>query len=183
MRVVIDTNVLLVANEQHEGASPECVQTCVRKLQEVQAKGIAVIDDANLILNEYRNKTRLHPAKGVGDVFLKGLLRQSGNPKHVEQVSITPVTQTSEDMFVEFPDPNLQLDFDAPDRKFVAVSYAHPQKPVILQAVDCKWLDWWPALRVNGITVEFLCPQDICSFYKRKFPTKAIPNIPASSDF
>ena len=35
MRAVIDTNVLLVANEQHADVSPDCVATCVRRLTEM----------------------------------------------------------------------------------------------------------------------------------------------------
>lgn len=32
MKAVIDTNVLLVANRQHDDVSPECVQECVKRL-------------------------------------------------------------------------------------------------------------------------------------------------------
>jgi len=68
---VIDTNVLLVANGQHDEASPECVSECVRRLQSMQTNGIAVIDDGFRVLGEYQNKTQIAPPKGVGDVFLK----------------------------------------------------------------------------------------------------------------
>lgn len=175
MRAVIDTNVLLVANEQHEGVSPDCVAACVRRLKEMQANGITVIDDSFLILGEYQNKTQISPPKGVGDVFLKWLLRNLSNPQRVEQVTITELDETS---FAEFPDAELQPKFDAPDRKFAAVANAHPGKPVILQAADCKWLDWWSALRAKGVEVDFLCPEDACRFYEKKFPTLAAPVLP-----
>lgn len=175
MRAVIDTNVLLVANNQHAEASPDCVSKCVRILQEMQSTGTTVIDDSFLILREYQNKTQLKPPKGVGDVFLKWLLRNAGNTRHAEQVAITA---TADDTYIEFPDSELQPIFDAPDRKFAAVANAHPAKPVILQAVDCKWLNWWQALRVKGIRVEFLCPDDACRFYKKKFPDQVVPAIP-----
>jgi hypothetical protein len=175
MRAVIDTNVLLVANNQHAEASPDCVTACVHRLLEMQAQGITVIDDSFRILKEYRHKTQLQPPKGVGDVFLKWLLRNAGKLQHVEQVSIS---ETAKDTFAEFPDPALQLVFDAADRKFAAVSNAHPHKPVILQAVDCKWLDWSQALHAKGIRVEFLCPEDACRFYKKKFPSKETPAVP-----
>jgi hypothetical protein len=60
-------------------------------------------------------------------------------------------------------------DFDAPDRKFVAVAAAHADRPPILQAADSKWLDWQDALKEHGITVELLCPQDIRRFHANKF--------------
>lgn len=175
MRAVIDTNVLLVANGQHQDVSEDCVAECVRRLQDMQNSGITVIDDSYRILSEYQNKTHLKPPKGVGDVFLKWLLRNTANTARVELVSIT---ETQENVFEEFPDSNLQPEFDAPDRKFAAVANAHPQKPVIFQAADCKWLKWWPALAAKGVEVDFLCPEDACRFFQKKFPAQALPKLP-----
>lgn len=175
MKAVIDTNVLLVANGQHGDVSADCIAECVRRLLHMQSAGVTVIDDSYRILEEYRHKTKLNPPKGPGDVFLKWLLRHAGNPYHVEQVQITEITQ---DCFAEFPDPVLEQVFDAPDRKFAAVAHAHLDKPPIWQAADCKWLDWWSALREKGVRVEFLCPIDACGFYRSKFPSKPLPPLP-----
>lgn len=175
MRAVIDTNVLLVANGQHVGTSEDCVIECVKRLRAMQSFGITVIDDGYRILGEYQNKTSLNPPKGVGDVFLKWLLREAGKTACVEQV---PLTETAENCFAEFPDPALEPLFDPPDRKFAAVAHGHPDRPLILQAADCKWLDWWPALRAKGVLVEFLCPEDVCGFYQKKFPNKPPPKLP-----
>lgn len=175
MKAVIDTNVLLVANGDHADVSADCIIECVRRLQGMQASGVTVIDDGFRILGEYRNKTKVNPPKGVGDVFLKWLLREANNPARVEQVTIT---ETSDDCFAEFPDPALQPAFDAPDRKFAAVAHVHPNKPPIWQAADCKWLDWWQPLQAQGVTVAFLCGQDACRFYVRKFPHKPVPSLP-----
>ena len=176
MKAVIDTNVLLVANRQHEDVSPECVQECVKRLLSMKTGGITVVDEGFRIFREYQNKTHPNQPKGVGDVFLLWLLKNKSNPRYVEQVSLT-VTGT--DSFEEFPCPELQPVFDAPDRKFVAVANAHPDKPPIWQAADCKWLDWWPELAKKGVRVDFLCPEDACRFYRRKFPNKPEPELPA----
>lgn len=175
MRAVIDTNVLLVANGQHADVSPDCVSECVRRLQAMEKAGVTVIDDGFRILGEYQHKTSLNPPKGVGDVFLKNLLRNVSNKVRVEQVSLTEVIV---DEFAEFPDQTLQPVFDAPDRKFAAVAHAHPDKPPIWQAVDCKWLDWWPALQEKGVEIDFLCLDDVCGFYRNKFPNKPLPPLP-----
>lgn len=175
MKAIIDTNVLLVANGQHDDVSADCVTACVCRLLAMQKSGTTVIDDGYCILSEYQQKTRLHPPKGVGDVFLKWLLRHAGNGACVEQVTIT---EMAGDCFAEFPDPVLQASFDPPDRKFVAVACAHPDRPPIWQAADCKWLDWWPSLAVSGVTVEFLCAEDACWFYGRKFPNNPVPALP-----
>lgn len=175
MRAVIDTNVLLVANGDHADVSADCVTECVRRLQAMQVGGVTVVDDGFRILGEYLHKTQVNPPKGVGDVFLKWLLREARNPARVEQVALTEIAA---DSFAEFPDPLLEPTFDAPDRKFAAVAHAHPGKPPVWQAADCKWLDWWQALKVHGVSVEFLCANDACRFYAKKFPNKPAPSLP-----
>ena len=51
--------------------------------------------------------------------------------------------------------------FDPDDRKFIAVALAHSEKPPILQAVDSAWWNYRDALRQNGITIDFICEDDI----------------------
>lgn len=172
---VIDTNVLLVANGGHPDVSPECVIACVQRLQTMLEDGVTVIDDGHRILGEYQHKAQLNPPKGVGDVFLKWLLRNAGNAERVHQVAIT---EALENEFAEFPDQALQPEFDPSDRKFAAVANAHPARPPIWQAADCKWINWWQALQAHGVTVEFLCPDDACKFYQKKFHTKHSPPLP-----
>jgi len=177
MKAVIDTNVLLVANGDHGDVSDACIAECVLRLQCMQAEGTVVIDDAYRIVTEYLNKNRPNAAKGAGNVFLKWLLRHTANPLRVHQV---PLTEPRPDCFVEFPDPALEPRFDRPDRKFVAVACAHPERPPVWQAADCKWLDWWRPLADVGIRVDFLCPVDACRFYFKKFPDKPAPQVPAA---
>lgn len=176
MRVaVVDTNVILIANNAHAEASPECVITCINLLSELMKSGVLVLDDGYRILLEYQKKTTPRKGKGVGDLFVQWALRHQGQAKHVHQVTLT---EHQEHLYEEFPDPVLEPRFDPPDRMFVAVAYKHPAHPPIWQAGDCKWLDWWPALAAHGIHVEFLCEADICRFYTKKFPAKAIPARP-----
>lgn len=172
--VVIDTNVLLVANQQHDDASPECVLTCAQKLLWAQQYGVVVIDDAYRIISEYCNKPDINGTR-TGDAFLKWLLQNQSNTDRVHQV---PINETDPGHFAEFPDQALQPSFDVSDRKFPAVANAHEKKPPILQATDCKWLNWWLALRAMDIRVEFVCLDDICGFYDSKFPGQAIPQLP-----
>ncbi len=71
MRAVVDTNVVLVANDAHEDVSPECVLACIDRLEALMRRGTVVIDDAYRILGEYQHKTGPRKGKGVGDVFIK----------------------------------------------------------------------------------------------------------------
>lgn len=173
--VVIDTNVLLIANGSHQDVSPPCRAECVKRLLARQKSGVVVIDDAFRILREYQHKTHPNAPKGVGDVFLKWLLQNAANKKRVHRVALT---ETASDEFAEFPDPALQPQFDAPDRKFVAVASAHPQQPTVWQGADCKWLAWWQQLESQGIKVVFLCPTDVRHFYTGKFPQQPVPKLP-----
>lgn len=173
--VVIDTNVLLVANGNHADVSPACVTSCVKRLTQARENAVIVVDNGYRILSEYRKKLDPNGAKGVGGAFLKWLLQQQDNPCRVHQVALT---DHGEDQFNEFPDPALETAFDPPDRKFAAVAHAHPSKPPVWQAADCKWLSWWQALAQAGVRVEFLCPVDVCAFYAKKFPGHMVPPLP-----
>lgn len=173
--VVVDTNVILVANNAHADVSPECVLECVRRLEQLKRSGSIAIDDAYRILGEYQHKTSPRKGKGVGDVFIKWVLTKLGDAQRVQQVALT---ELAEDQFAEFPVPALEAAFDRPDRKFAAVANAHPAKSPIWQAADCKWLDWWPELKTEGVEVTFLCSDDVCRFYEKKFPANPKPSVP-----
>lgn len=174
MKQVIDTNVILVANGQHEDVSNDCIEKCIEELIEAR-KHVTVVDDGYRIIREYLHKTRPNQPKGPGDAFLKWLLNNQNNKSCVEAVRIT---EQSEHVFEEFPDVDLQNQFDPPDRKFIAVAHAHQDKPSILQAADCKWIDWWQRLADFGLHVRFICKQDVSRFYARKFPERTMPPLP-----
>ena len=166
MTVVIDTNVILVANGLHLGVDSECVAECALRLQSVMANGRLALDSDFQILLEYQNKTSPKAGKSPGDAFVKWALQNNSNSSRCDLVDLE---EHAERGFVSFPDDEQLRDFDPPDRKFVAVSAAHPDTPPILQAADSKWLNWYPALANHGIGVEFLCPESIQRFHESKF--------------
>ena len=160
MMIVVDTNVAVVANGESPQASPNCVNICINRLKRIMGGEIKlVLDENRIILDEYSRN--LYPnGNNVGDRFLKWCYRNRTNPEQCELVSITPAAHL-ENEFEEFPkDPEL-ANFDLDDRKFVAVAHKHPEKPPILQAVDSQWLDFRDVLSRHGVTVEFICEDDI----------------------
>ncbi len=163
---VVDTNVILVANGQHQDISPECVGNCALALQNIMRKGKLALDDQFRILKEYLRKTQPKHGNRPGDAFVKWALNNRSNSKHVDAVSLQNHGRRG---FESFPDDETLEHFDEADRKFVAVAGAHPAKPPILQAADSKWLDWSPALQRHGISIDFICKSDIESFHKNKF--------------
>ena len=159
MAVIVDTNVAVVANGQSPQASPNCVDTCINRVEKIiRGEEKLVLDNRWIILSEYMRNLRSSGEPGAGDRFLLWLLRNKDT--QCDLVSITPVND-SENAFEEFPDDPALDGFDPADRKFIAVAYAHLERPPILQAVDSKWLDFDDAFRENGIIVEFICQEDI----------------------
>ena len=71
---VVDTNVVLVANRQHQDVSPECVANCAVQLQDIMRNGRLALDDRFLILSEYQNKTQPKRGNRPGDAFVKWAL-------------------------------------------------------------------------------------------------------------
>jgi hypothetical protein len=158
--VVVDTNVAVVANALSEQASEDCVETCAERLEEIMRGEVKlVLDDNWQILGEYAQN--LHSTgTDVGDRFLQWVLRNWRNPQRCDLIHITPVDGL-ENAFEEFPDDPALNDFDPNDRKFIAVAVFHPERPPILQAVDSQWWDFRDAFRRNGVTVDFICEEDI----------------------
>ena len=155
MSVVIDTNVLVVANGGHAAASLACVGACIDALLQARDAGV-VIDDAQLILSEYRGYCSFKGQPGVGDAFFKWLWNQQGNALKCRTVPIKPHKARG---FAEFPDDARLAKFDREDRKFVAVSVAAGDNPPVLNASDTDWWDVRQALAEHHVSVDFLCPE------------------------
>lgn len=170
--LIVDTNVILVANRQHADVSEACILSCAKRLQEIMTTGRIAIDDGYRILGECRHKTRPRVGKRPGDAFVKWLLRNNANPSKCDQI---PLADHPDRGFESFPDDPRLASFDPPDRMFVGVAASHAQRPPIAQAADSKWLGWAPALAEQGITVDFLCPQEIQSFDDKKKGRKGTP--------
>jgi hypothetical protein len=167
--IVIDTNVLLVANGIAPQMSDKCRIACIDRLAKAKGSESVVIDQQFLILGEYHHKMNpyRHPP-GPGDAFLRHLLQNMNSVAHVAAVNLTPTNAENTD-FEEFPeDEELRADFDPADRKFVAASNAHPDIPPIVESADSKWLAWEDRLAAHGIILEFPCRDELDAIRVRK---------------
>ena len=159
---ILDTNVLLTADGKSE-ASDDCVRTSKSRLNEIKQNGVLVLDKDFLILKEYGLKLSPLGPNTPGNAFLKWALQNRATPR-CHQIQLTPL---GEHEFESFPHSDPILDkFDPPDRKFVALSLAHPAKPPIIVAGDRGWHRHEAALLLHGVKVEFLCADD--TTYSRK---------------
>ncbi|MGD0768910.1 MAG: hypothetical protein ABSB42_12060 [Tepidisphaeraceae bacterium] len=159
---VVDTNVPVVANGKSEQADPDCVIACIDALGDIRANGLVVLDDAMLILREYMNNLSMSGQPGAGDLFMKWVWSVQADGNRCEQVRLTAHHSHEPDNFEEFPQDADLAEFDRSDRKFVAVALASRNKPVVLNAVDPDSAENYAALKRNGVTVRFLCPQCVC---------------------
>lgn len=162
--VIVDTNVIAIANHEGEHASLACIESCQQRLGQVLSeREKVVVDDRWRIFGEY-DRYVSGTRKWIGDIFVKTLLQNLKNPAICEMVRITPSAGNGTD-FAEFPTDAALSTFDPDDRKFIAVACAYRQTSgqaaTILLAIDSGWLDFVDALATHGVVIDILCEEDI----------------------
>ena len=167
VKCVVDTNVPITANLSRtpEDVPQElvaCVRACVEAIKHVVKNGGLVMDVGDEIFDEYRHQ--LSMSGQPGDKFMKWVHDNRWKLPDADRVKITKNGNT----YNEFPSHCGLTQFDISDRKFVAVSNAHPDKPPILQATDSKWWGWKDDLAAVGINVHFLCSDYVRAKYTEK---------------
>lgn len=169
---VVDTNVAKTANlaiqpDPKSDVPDECILACIEAVEHVINKKGLVIDAGDEIFNEYRQQLSMKGQPGVGDRFMKWVHDNRWSLPDSQRVEINK----NDESYDEFPTNKGLNDFDNSDRKFVAVSNAHAEKPTILQATDSKWWGWKDALSECDITVQFMCKCYIQTKYQEKMGT------------
>ena len=162
--VIVDTNVIVIANDTDDKRA-DCRDRCQDRLQQIiDQREKIVIDDGWRILGEYDDNTHPNTKKGIGDLFVKRLLQNLGNPDICTMAPITPLAGNRTD-FGEFPTDTALINFDPDDRKFIAVALAHKrdtgQTPPILLAIDRGWLQFVDELANHGVSVNLICEEDM----------------------
>lgn len=160
MAVVIDTNVLHVANQNSQQAGPRCLLNVIDRLTQVKDHEKVCLDETGLILAEYiAQRFNFSGQPGFGDAFFTWLFDNQANAERCELVPIVPTND--ELSFSNFPRDLAIAGFDLSDRKFVAVALASDLSPSVLNAVDSDWWIHEDELERCGIVVENLCGQEI----------------------
>ena len=154
--IVMDTNVAIVANGKAGQASPDCIRKCIDGLRHIRDECRILLDEGNLILEEYRGRLSFSGQPGSGDAFFKWLHDNQANSLYCRKI---PLHQHPDRDFEEFPDDHALSSFDRSDRKFVAVALASGTKPKVLNASDTDWWIYHAQLLQNGVEVDFLCPE------------------------
>lgn len=163
---IVDTNVPLVAQGTATHMSSDCVLNCVSFLEQLfQGHFLLVIDTSYHLISEYQNQMNKGNQYQYGNRFLKWVYTNQANPQKIKTVEIN---QLDEFNFKEVPQSLIDIGFDNSDRKFVAVALANKNKATIAQAADSKWIGWEEDLKKEGITVHFLCKEELKVIYQTK---------------
>lgn len=162
--VVIDTNVIVVADNGHSECGVDCLSACIDRLEKVKKFETVVVDEDHQIIKEYLGRVRTSgKAKTLGGEFLKWLMQNLSNADHCLKIKLH---QTGHGLFSETPTGF--HGFDKDDLKFLAVANTVSPKPPILQAVDTKWGTWSKEFDAAGILIENLCPSYVALVAARR---------------
>lgn len=117
--VVVDTNVLAVAEGMHGEASDECRLACAGLLRRISDGQRVLVDADDEILVEYVKVLEASPRSGVGTKLAKSLWRRRHDENVCHRVPITRIDDP-EGSFDEVP--VALRDFDPDDQKFLAAA-------------------------------------------------------------
>jgi hypothetical protein len=154
-RVVVDSNVLAVAEGLHPQASDECRSSCIGIANQIHAGRVLSVDTGGEILSEYLKVLKESPASGIGKKLALFLHHRQWDSAVCRKVPITPGDPPPR--FVEVPDG--LSDFDEDDHAFIAVAAA--DEAIVLQALDREWWERKTDFAACGIDIQFLCTADL----------------------
>jgi hypothetical protein len=147
-------------------AGADCRLASAAALLAVMRQGHLFLDNAGLIVAEYLGAVGTGQPE-AGGAFVRWVLQNQWVEAKVSRVAVTPRTDALT-TFRELPPPIAGTTYDPSDEKFLAVAAAHPERPPVLQALDSKWWGWQDSLRACGVTLHFLCPDEIKAKYHEK---------------
>ncbi len=156
--LVVDTNVLAVAEGMHDGASDHCKLNCVSLLRRIEGGVILAVDAGDEVLSEYLGALRGSGTSGPGKKLATALWRRRHDPAVCRKVHINSIDRPP-GSYAEVPES--LRDFDTDDQKFLAVAVAEGSQPPLFQALDTEWWLRRQDISREGIDVQFLCASDL----------------------
>jgi hypothetical protein len=159
--VIIDTNIMVVANRQNDLVTSSCMDACIQFLIHARASHTVLMDAGDEIRAEYANALKMGRPAELGAQFLMHIYREQGNPQHVRFVGLSKLPDGS---FSDFPTASELAGFDHSDRKF-AVLGKTTGIPVS-NATDSDWVEHLNALVAHGVAVHFVCGCDRSNWFR-----------------
>lgn len=160
--VIIDTNIMVIANRQNRDVAVSCMDACVKFLIRAQASSTVLMDSGDEIRAEYTRALRVGTPPQLGAQFLIHIYREQWNSQFVRHVELE---KSVEGEFADFPNAPEIAGFDRSDRKFAAL--ARRTGTPVSNAVDSDWIDYRDHLDAHGISVDFICGCDESQWFNR----------------
>lgn len=171
MKYIVDTNIPLKASDTSttNPLDAKCSMACLQFIQQLMnSKDIVVLDANREILLEYKNNFTSHGQPTIASIFLQWICRQLSLRTN-SQVEMTWLTVIGDRQYSEFPQNSTLDGFDLSDRKFIALSNAHPDHPPVYEGSDCLWWGFKDALSALGIQVVFVCEEYVRTKYEETY--------------
>lgn len=159
--VIVDTNVVVVSNEQNTDVVDSCVNACKRFIAGIASGRVVLLDAADEIRAEYAQAIRMGRPYQLGAQFLLHVLQHQYDSRHVRRVDLE---KRPDGGFADFPDTPELATFDRADRKFAVL--ARKTGTAVANATDSDWADHVSALNAHGIAIDFLCGCQKAGWFK-----------------
>lgn len=173
-RIILDTNVPAKAAVSPNSCSPEALEmqsACmeyIRKLTIGQDNKL-VLDLDYEICREYQNN--VCKDSNLGKIFFRWLYSYYAT---ILPQDLVKLDKDENGHYKDYPYDDDTKGFDEDDKKFVALSNAHPEKPPIIEAADGKWIGYENAFAKYGIHIEFLDKKYAQKMYEQKILNKGL---------
>lgn len=171
-KIILDTNVPAKASippnscpEEELEMQRACMEY-IRTLTTGRDKKL-VLDLGHEIWKEYQNN--VCKDSGMGKQFFKWLYSYYATILPQDHIKLD---KDENGQYIDYPYDDDTKEFDESDKKFVAISNAHNEKPPIIEAADGKWLGYEKAFAKYGIHIEFLNREYAQKMYEQKILSK-----------
>lgn len=149
---IVDENVLRTANGDADHVGFDCQLACIDFLQQCYGTYSLVLDAWGDVLSAYASACNYSGQPGVGDEFFRWLV------EHIAVFLTLDLPLDSAGEYVHFPNSRGLANFDADDRKWVALTVAAGPDAQLVNAVDSDYAHHAAALSAAGVDVLELCP-------------------------
>lgn len=152
-KVVIDTNVLVVANGRQTTVGDRCQLACIEALIEARDQQVVCVDVLDRIMTEYSPYANYSGSPGVGDLFFRYVFDNQHVGSRVQRVAIDPIDDESRG-YDQLPQNALK----AGDRAILAVAVAADAQ--VVNATDSDWHEQDALMKGLKVPVVQLCPEE-----------------------
>jgi predicted nucleic acid-binding protein len=160
-RLVLDTNVLVVANRQNSAVTERCIDQARECVANAAIRDTVCLDTDDQILAEYSRQ--INAEARPQDIAARLLIWLRQNQYNEKRIRLFDLKVNLAGDYTDCPIELITAGFDVSDRKFAAI--AKKGKATVINATDSDWLDHSATLLRAGIDVDNLCGCDKANWF------------------